>query len=289
MTRPRRCFLAGCVLIAVASITCSGGGKSGGKYVLQYDRRKDSAFKILDAHHSVVKRSLEGEETTTDVSYRAKYNIEVYNAGNWGMRLDIVYNSWSMKIDDPVLQRQPGFEFLPGKRVSVDVSPTGEVSEMKGFDKLPEIDLGPGADPIGEIRFKNEIRDLFPGMPDGAVKKGDSWTVTRQFTEPIYDGEILFTAHYTYTLGEETRESGRECVQIDGTYTIEASGTAVRDGSEFAIVLSGEGKQTVYFSDDLRMFVRLNEESHISGDARDGSGRVVGLEQKRERVAIVTF
>jgi hypothetical protein len=205
------------------------------------------------------------------------------------MRLDIVYNNWTMEIDDPELLRQPSFQFLPGKTVHIDVSPTGEVSEMTGFDKLPEIDLGPGADPIGETRFKNELRDLFPGTPDGPVRRGDSWTVTRQFAEPIYDGEILFTAHYTYTVGDETRESGRECVQIDGTYTVEGSGTAVRDGSESAIVLSGEGKQTVYFSDDLRMFVRLNEESHISGDAGNGAGRVVGLEQKRERVAIVTF
>ena len=289
MNKARCGVSALCVVIAVAAITCSGGGKSGGKYVLKYDRRKDSAFKILDAHRSVVTRSVEGEETITDVSYRAKYNVEVYNAGSWGMRLDIVYNNWTMEIDDPELLQQPSFQFLPGKTVHVDVSPSGEVSEMTGFDKLPEIDLGPGADPIGQTRFKNEIRDLFPGMPDGPVRRGDSWTVTRQFTEPIYDGEILFTARYEYTVGEETRESGRECVQIDGTYTVEGSGTALRDGLEFAITLGGEGKQTVYFSDDMRMFVRLNEESHISGDARGGAGRVVGLQQKRERVAIVTF
>lgn len=289
MTRARRCLLAAGILVAAVAITCSGGGKQGSKYMLKYDRRKDSAFKILDAHRYIVTRTPEGGEIRTDASYRARYNVEVHNAGSWGMRLDIVYNNWTMQIEDDELMRQPGFQFLPGKKVFVDVSPEGEVSEMTGFDKLPEIDLGPGADPIGEARFKNEIRDLFPGLPGKAVRQGDSYMVTREFTEPIYDGEILFTARYTYTVGEETRESGRECVQIEGTYRIEGTGTAVRDGSEFAIALEGEGSQTVYFSDDLGMFVRLNEESRIYGNARDGAGRVVGLEQKHERVAVLTF
>jgi hypothetical protein len=287
--RPRRFLLAAGMFMAIAAIACSGGGKSGSKYMLKYERRKDSLFKVLDAHRSVVKRNAEGRETTTDVSYRAKYDVEVYNAGSWGMRLDIVYNNWTMEIDDPDLLRQPSFQFLPGKKVYADVSPAGEVSELNGFDKLPEIDLGPGADPIGEVRFKNEIRDLFPGLPGKAVRQGDSWTVTRQFTEPIYGGEILLSVDYTYTVGGETRESGRECVQIDGTYSVEGSGRVLRDGVEFAITVAGEGKQTVYFSDDLGMFVRLNEETHLYGDATDGAGRVVDLDQKRERVAILTF
>ena len=289
MKMARRGMLAAGILMALAAVTCSGAGKSGARYMLKYERRRDSAMKIHDAQHLVVKRTLGGEEMTTEVSYRAKYDAVVNSAGSWGMRLDIVYNNWTMEIDDPELLRQPSFQFLPGKKVFADVSPTGEVTEMTGFDKLPEIDLGPGADPIGEDRFRNEVRDLFPGLPGKAVSRGDSWTVSRQFTEPVYGGEILLTVDYTYTVGDETRESGRECVQIDGTYSVRGSGTAQRDGVEFAIALSGEGRQTVYFSEDLRMFVRLNEESRISGDARDASGRVVDLDQRRERVAILTF
>lgn len=285
----RRIF-ALCVLIAVTAISCSGGGKSGTKYVLKYDRRKDTYFKVLDAHHVVIRRIEKAGESVTDARYRAKYDMRVWNAGRWGMRLEIVYNDWSMQIDDPDLLKQPGFEFLPGKTVFVDLSPIGEVSEMKGFEKLPEIDLGSGAEPVGQARFKNEIRNLFPGMPESPVRRGDSWTVSRQFTEPVYGGEVLIKASYTYTVGEEVKKSGRQCVQIDGTYTAEAAGRTSRNGVDYDLFLTGEGKQTVYFSQDLRMFVRLDEESSLAGDARpDGPGEPTAIEHRRGRTVILTF
>jgi hypothetical protein len=292
MSSTRRHALTAGVLIAVLAITWSGGGKSGSKYILKYDRRRDSMFKVLDAHHVVIKRKALSE-TVTDVRYRARYDGRVYNAGSWGMRLEIVYNNWSMEIDDPGLLRQPAFEFLPGKTVFVDLSPLGEVSEMNGFEKLPVIDLGPGAEPIGEVRFKNEIRDLFPGLPGGPVMRGDSWSVTRQFTEPIYGGEADITANYTYTVGEETKKNGRECVQIDGTCILEATGRASRDGVGYDLALKGEGRQTIYFSEDLRMFVRLDEESSLSGNATPKAPGAAGLpaaiEHRRERTVILTF
>jgi len=290
MNKAARRVLFLCILLAVALITCSGGGKSGDKYVLKYDRRRDSMFKILDAHHIVIKRGESEGASVTEARYRAKYDVRVYNAGSWGMRLEFVYNNWTMEIDDPDLLKQPSFEFLPGKTVYGDVSPNGEVSELNGFDGLPEISLGDGAEPIGEARFKNEIRDLFPGMPGGTVRSGDSWSVTRQFTEPVYGGEVLIVANHTYTAGGYTRKSGRECVQIDGVYTLEAEGRGSSKGVEYDLVLKGEGKQTVYFSEDLRMYVRLDEESTISGSAaNDGQGLEVPIEHNRKRTVVLTF
>jgi hypothetical protein len=278
------------MLMVVAIAGCSGGGKSGNKHVLKYDRRKDSFLKILDAHHVVIKRDEPEGQTVTDARYRARYNVKVHNAGTWGMRFEFVYNNWSMEIDDPALLRQPSFEFLPGKTVYVDVSPMGESSEFSGFDKLPEISLGEGAEPIGEERFKNEIRDLFPGLPGGTVQTGDEWMVTRQFIEPAYGGEVTIVANYTYRVGDYTKKSGREVVQIDGTYTVEATGRGADDGVEFDLALKGEGKQTVYFSEDLRMYVRLDEEWNLTGSAINADlGEEVPIEHKRERTVVLTF
>ena len=77
MNRTRRRILAACQLAALVEAGCSGL-MSGGAYVLKYDRRKDSMFKVLDAHHIVIERNEAGiGESVNDAGYRAKYNVRV--------------------------------------------------------------------------------------------------------------------------------------------------------------------------------------------------------------------
>jgi hypothetical protein len=259
-------------------------------YILRYTAVGGKQLEVETSNRRVMTRNVMGNEVVATYTGSAGYSIRGGEKSDGATGFDIEFGARTFETDDPQMQVSPDFSELIGSQVYALLSPAGEITETSGFEALPEIGMGDGNVPLGEVQFRNEIRDMFPGLPERPVKFGDTWPVSRVFSEPLQGGELQVTLAYTCTLVEEAKMNGHNCVKIDASFTGEITGHGGSGGIDFELAMEGSGSQVIYFAHDAGMLVSMEEYSEFAGEAtNDDMGLVITLAQGRDASVSVAF
>jgi hypothetical protein len=259
--------VAGVGLVIATIGIPAGRFEAARRYTLAYKMNKGATFAVQVARKHRNHRNFMGNDLITNSEELREYGFTVKSSSDAGLRLELECTQREYKTDDTQALMSPDFSGLIGRKVNVNLSPTGELSDFKGFDDLPEIAI-PGSDErLGEQGYVNEVIALFLRLSKTPVAPGGSWSDVVQYNESVGDTTLPLTVNYTYTLIEETRYDGHDCLKIEGEYTINMSGPLTFGGLDLALSLTGMGTDTIYFAWKKGMFLSVETHAVMKGSA----------------------
>jgi len=274
-----RLAFVGIVIIAVAVPT--GRFEAAKKYTLAYQMDKGASFTLEVARKHRNQRNVMGNDMVTNSEDLRAYRFKVKSSDKDGMTLAIEYKERTHESDDPQVQTGPDFSELTGKTAGMFLSRLGEPAAFKGFDELPVIPIPEQQDRLDESRYVSEVRDLFPYLPENPVSPGDSWSRTVEHEERAGDAALPVVIEYTYTLIEETKIDGHDCVKIESEYTVKISGAIDAGGLELELNLAGNGEEIIYFAWKKGMLLSADSQSVIEGSA-DNEAMGMSIQMKHD-------
>jgi hypothetical protein len=246
-----RIALVGLVIVAIG--IPADRFEAAKQYTLAYQMDKGATFTVQVERKHRNQRNFMGNDLVTNSEDLTEYGFTVKSSDDDGLRLELEYTKRERETDDTLALASPDFSELIGRRVRALLSPTGVLSDFKGFDDLPVIAI-PGQDePVGELRYINDAVGLFPRLPKEPVAPGGSWSDVIQYYEPVADDTLPATVNYTY--------------KIEAEYTIDLSGPLAAGGLDLEFNLTGTGTDTVYFAWKKGMFLSSESRLTMSGSA----------------------
>jgi hypothetical protein len=254
------------VVIVLAQLT-SGVSRADKKYKLEYGIVSKDGFRIDAVKRHKNERIIMGNEMVNVSTDRYGYGFSALSSGDEGVVFEVEYLERAHETDDPQVLQDPDFSELIGKKVSFLLSPTGEASRFEGFTELPSVMIVDEQRELDERFYIIDIRETFPGLPEEKVGIGDSWTVTREYEEPVGDGSVSVKTVYTYTVAGEKKIDGYDCLLVDGKYDVLVSGDLTAGGLDLAMKLEGEGVESFTFAPKKGMFLYCNSDLMIDGAA----------------------
>lgn len=256
-------FSALSVTVALPSVT-SIAEKT---FVLEYRIDEGAEFNVIltGKHHN--ERTVLGNDIVSNSEDLIEYAFKVKSVDEDGMRLEFEYRNRTHQTDDPQFPAGPDFSGLIGKKAEFTLSKTGETSGFSGFEDFPAILIPDEGKSLVAAQYTNEFRHLFPRLPEKPVAIGESWSDVDEFDEAAGDGTVPLTISYTYTLLEETRKDGHDCLKIRGDYVVDLQGPLSTGGLELGLTLNGTGTETVFFALEKGMFLSQESRSQVEGTA----------------------
>lgn len=236
------------------------------EYDLKYKFKKGEKFELKYSELNHYTREMMGNEMIVDQkdSYNYLYTVKSLNGEDAVIEME--YLQKSQGSDDPQSAGGPDFSPLLGKKVEFIFHNNGRTSAHKGFENLPAIENQVRGFAFEKDRYINEIK-YFPFLPGKKVSIGDSWDDKIVVEEPLPGGKGTITINSEYTLIEETKKDGAECLNIKCDYTFLFEGSGNVQNMDFTMKLTGKATQTIYFSLDKGMLHSIEEESITEGKA----------------------
>jgi hypothetical protein len=277
------------LVIAVISIPV-GHLEAAKRYTLAYKMDKGAKFAVRVARKHRNHRIFMGNELTTNTEDLKEYAFTVKSSGEDGLKLELEYTGREHETDDTLAVMSPDFSELVGRRVQVLLSPAGVLSDFKGFDDLPEIAVPDQGEPIGELQYVNDAISLFPRLSKEPVALDGSWSDVVQYEEAVGDTTLPLTVNYTYTLIEETRFDGHDCLKIEGKYTFDMSGPLAAGGLDLELNVAGAGTDIIYFAWKKGMFLSSESRATMKGSAdNEDMGVAIPMDHDFETITTVSL
>jgi hypothetical protein len=256
------------------------------EYDLKYDLQPSQSFTITSSSSDHFKQQIGGTEmavnTTTSIGMLA--TVDSVTAD--GMDLGIEYTDRKSTTDNPQARGSVDFTVLLGKKVSVVLSPRGELSKFTGFETLPEIETSP-EQVLDEQNYVNEMKTIFPVLADHPVAQGDTWTSERIVREDAPGGGVsTATINTTYKLVGEAVFQGQDCLRIDANATFTVKGSGQSRGNPFTVDMSGTGTSTIYFSPDSGMMLEMSGKSKAEGSFESMGMKIPVVDEGETKVTV---
>ena len=230
-------------------------------YDLKYNLTENTKFTLTFeiTGKQITKQCGENVEAKITSTGSLVFNVlGVDNDGN--IELEVEYKDLTFNLDHPKGPLKTDFSPLVGQKVRFSISPTGKTFGFEGFEDLPPINR----DLLGLMTKEDHIKPftkLFPIIPASSKNVGESWTDITSFEN---DDEIEQN-NFTYTILEETKVDGYNCLKIKATSEITNSGVTVQNGMEIERKLEGEGESIIYFAYEEGMILKIEEASALEG------------------------
>ncbi len=256
------------------------------EYDLKYDLQPGQTFTISSTSSDHFIQQVGGTEMAVDTESSVDMLATVDSVTADGMYLAIEYTDRKSTTNNPQARGSVDYTVLLGKKVSVLLSPRGELSKFTGFEELPEIEIGPGR-PLNSETYINEMKVMFPVLADHPVAQGDIWSHDQTVTENAPGGGVSkATVKTVYKLSGETTFQGQDCLKIDANSSFTVNGTGQNQGSSFTIDVSGTGTSTIYFSPDSGMMIEVSGKSRAEGSFESMGMKLPVIDEATTKVTV---
>ena len=236
------------------------------KYSLKYKLRKGSSFILTSIRKDHYTREIMGNEIVADQLDHTRYRFHVKSSNRKGMTLEMEYLEKDHSTEGSG-SMHPDFSGCMDIKTSLFLSKSGVISDFTGFDKLPEVEIQDRQVIMDEEKYINELKDIFPKLPDHRVQAGDSWKDQRLYKELIVEDSVQIEIEVTYTFIEETVKGGLPCLVFASKFTMSMKGEVYVEGIDLAIDMEGEGEDQIYFLHEKGMLHSIEGTSFLEGSA----------------------
>ena len=247
----------------------ASGPDAAKSYKLEYRMDKGAELTMNKVLEHRNQREFMGNEMVNISTDRLQYHFKVLSSDRTGMTLEMTYGERSHETDDKQFLQPLDFSSLVGSKTSFSISNRGAVSNFKGFDVLPEIAIPDEQTTLDAARYILDIKQTFPELPQDPLGRGESWSYTQSYTDPVENGEISVTVKVDYTLADKTVIDGTDCLIFEGNYTYTVEGQLSTGGMDLTVSLEGGGTDTVYFAWKKGMVLKSGGNLSITGQAEN--------------------
>jgi hypothetical protein len=247
--------------------TGPGTGDTGGEklYELKYQMPAGTKFVMASTGTTESVTDQMGTEMVADIEGAGQDTYVVLSSDKEkGMRIELEMGARTQDVSSMMGSDSTDFSELVGKKVTFVLLPDGEVEELEGFESLPEIIAATG-DTMTEEIYRLGVKQTFPRLPEKPIKVGDSWSDVQDTDIPL--GDYVLTSHSDtkYTLLEEVKKDGIDCLKIE----VSGKGTMTGDFEQQGTALTMERETTtegfMYFAFKKGMFLSVEVESIAEG------------------------
>ncbi len=249
--------LSGCAALK------STGGKTGTE--LTYHMNPGQSYTMTTEGSTVITTENSGQSVTIDMNSR---NETIYRAlavnPDGTLTFEMEYKTMKQTAQTPMGDNETDFSTWTGKKTRFNVSPRGTLSELSGFDQLPEIITATGEKVTG-VMVQQSIGNQFFELPDHPVKIGDSWTAKATYDIPYGEGALKQEETTIFTVLEKVNINGLECLKINGQGTGTLSGEFEQQGMKLELSRDTKTTGTIYFAIEKGIYVSLESTSAATG------------------------
>lgn len=228
------------VLLVVLSIGlgtgCSGKqdpwGDPQSGLILTYRMPEDRTLQYALAFDQTHTLSAMGQERSFANRRTIDFSATPAGSSDGNLLVTITIDAMNLTLDTPRGENTLDVMKIREKSFELTLSPLGQVLDSGEAAQITYF-LG-GA---GEQGIDNDFRDLFPGLPDGPVQVGDTWTHKGSVPGKSFNPETSIELESVNTLEGFETVDGMECAKITSQFTGElvtagesTPGTAVSGG-----------------------------------------------------------
>jgi len=236
-------------------------------YDLKYRLKPGEEFSLLNMHISHQnQKTPSGMVRLRSLTRDLELNYRVVSADDGVMTLEVEYRKKLYRDTDQAGKlAMTDFAEILGKKARYAISPTGELSRFEGFKEMPPVRM-PGGYPYTGVFLQEEIEHLFPTLPDQPIGKGGTWT------------RKAFGVHIEYTLIDEVKVFGHDCVRIFARIENEQPVTKRKDrnGNEVTIETVEPYTDIYYFAyKEGKMLYRFSVASNAQSLMKNDKGELI--------------
>jgi hypothetical protein len=242
------CFLLLAAITGLSLFSCNSG-PSGPAYTIKMRMNKADTFHQNMKMNMLMNMAIPGSPMNMKMQMDAGLKFEVLSNNNDNKELQFTYNSMHMSMDmgnkmqsaintdslmDAAAQR------VVGKSVVLELSPTNEITGVKGFDSLMQNSAadGAGRKMLEEMFSKDQMNNLFGIMfsmyPNKPVKVGESWNAKTK----VNMAKIDMVIDIKYTL--VGIKNGLADIDVDGV--LDGKGEMKQQSMTIGVAMSGTQK-----------------------------------------------
>ncbi|MCD6347734.1 MAG: hypothetical protein J7L96_09970 [Bacteroidales bacterium] len=227
----------------------------------------------LPANQSILIDSKSKSEITTEnmgqtmfISTESSGQTKVTSSGSndEGSTLEFETLSMAQTVDSPNGSGDTDFSKLIGRKIKGTLSPKGKLGELEGLEDFPSITSAMG-EPVTSEVFVQSIKQLFFVLPDGPVKKGSTWTEEISNELPYAGGKLTTKGSVEYTILEKLKVDGHNCFKIEGSGSVNTSGTFEQQGMEINLNRDSKTTSTIIFAIDKGFYLSIDNTSVTDG------------------------
>ncbi len=181
--------------------------------------------------------------TVTDILSNGNYLV---NQSFTSLAMNLDTNGQKMVIDseDTDNPASKSFQVLKDMLISFEVSPSGEVTNIKGYEDLAEKLGNPQmAGMLKGITGSEQVSGFFDYIPKTTIKKGDSYTSTKQMPE-LMDMDVTTK----YTVSDITKDA----VSLDVSSHIKMDAGEMFQQNGMDMKMKANGDQTGMYNIDIK-------------------------------------
>lgn len=234
-------------------------------YTIKYQLKEGEKFTVTGSSITSTEMDQMGQIITSDIIGKSVDNFIVLSSDeNTGNTIEQEFVERKQDIESVQVSTSTDFSELAGHKIKFILKGTGDVDKIEGLDKLPSITTIDGTVLTGDT-YKLGIEASFISLPENAIKIGDSWLNDQDTEVPVGDYKLKVSGKTSYTLLEEVKKDGFDClkISIDGVSTL--SGSFEQQGMELSMNRETKTTGTLYFAYKKGMFLSIESEAKAEG------------------------
>jgi len=257
------CFASGILVLSLLFLSFKTSVQK--EYTLVYKPEVGSKFTILSSSDFEQSVDMMGQEMVTTSITETENIFETKSIDDEGnINFEVEFKVYNQSVKNPQFgDRDIDFSELIGKKVNITITKKGNPILYEGFEDLPAI-AGAMQGASAES-FKRGFDNVFPKLPEEAKKIGDSWTKKEEDVVPQGAFDLNTITNTEYTIAEEVKKDGFDCLKIDYKVTVSISGTGEQQGQQMALEMDGEGEGTLFFAYKKGMFLSRESSNLMEG------------------------
>ena len=234
-------------------------------YELKYQLKPGTKFVIVSTGETESVTDQMGTEVVANITGDGMDTYVVLSADKEkGLSIELEIGERTQDISSDMGSASTDFSELVGKKAKFVLLPNGEAEGFEGFDALQEVTTASG-DTLTSDLYILGVKDTFPKLPDKPVKFGDTWKDVQGNDVPLGDYTLRSDSDYTYTLVEEVKKDGFDCLKIAVTGTDKVTGDFEQQGTELSLERETTTNAVMYFAYKKGMFLLYEAEAKAEG------------------------
>jgi hypothetical protein len=244
-------------------------------YELKYDFQEGKTYLFSENTENDLTQSMMGNEMKIKSITRNFIRVTAEDETSRGTLLNVSLDSAYASISMPMKDTSYNIDQLIGKRISILLSPEGEVLEREIIDTV---------DVEGDLTHQGnrEAIQFLKFLPDKKVSVGESWIVNHVDTVAIMGGGTTMTSEMEFTVAGTEERDGYNVLKIPFTGKIMIEGEGSMMGFKFFIEGSGTNSGDFYFAPEegLPIETILNQFFDITMAATGDQNMIIPITQE---------
>jgi hypothetical protein len=254
-------ILLSIIIFSTAFVTDNGGMAASKKPVkLVYKQAVGKTISYTSSTSITQSMDINGQTVNNYVKNDLGFKVKMIEKQGVNLKLEITIDSLGMKIE--TMQGSAGSKMkdVEGKSFNMVISPFGKVMDISEAEKIEYKVEGQG-----DANLSQTFVNIFPDLPEKAVKPGATWTKNDTITTKSAASKTKQSIQSVYKFEGYEIIDGINCAKVTSTVTGTMETNTQNMGMDIYISGPLQGEVVLYFAVKEGYFLKQEVKSKMTG------------------------